>query len=57
MEGREPHLIDGNASRDGAPGGGEARGGAQGPKAEARQRSQAGEPARRRLAETTKRIR
>jgi hypothetical protein len=52
----EAHLVDADAQRDRPPGGGEVGGCADGPKAEARQRSQAGEPARRVSAEKTQDI-
>jgi hypothetical protein len=56
MHGREPDLIDRDPQRDRASRRGERGGGAQGAKAEARQRPQTGEPARRRAAETADRI-
>ena len=46
MKGGEAHLVDADAQRYGAAGGGEVGGGPDGSKAEARQRSQVGEPAR-----------
>jgi len=56
VHGGEADLVDPDADGDGAAGGGEVGGGPEGPKAEARQRSQAGEPARRVTAELTQDI-
>ena len=56
MQRRETHLVDADAQRDRPSRGGEPGGRLDRPKAEARQRSQAGEPARRVFAEKTQDI-